>query len=369
MGRDGAWAGGVHAGAGVLPDAAIQALCDAGHVTGVADPSQVQPASLDLVLGRKAHRVRASFLPGAGVRVAEGAEALSFNAMDLRDGAVLEPGAVYLVEARERFSLPAGVSARANPKSSTGRIDVFVRILGDGSERYDDLPAGYRGPVWMEVMPLTFPVVVREGTRLAQVRFRSGDTRMDDAALRSAHSEDACVVGQEPHIGDGLLFSVDLSPEGDDVVGWRARRHAGVVDADLVGTLPAGDYWEAVSTRRGPSGRHGLVLDPGEFYILASRERIRIPRGLAAEMVPFDPGYGELRAHYAGFFDPGFGVDRESRAVLEVRSHQVPFLLEDGQVVGKLLFERMAAPPDRSYGAQMSSNYDGQRLKLSKHFR
>ncbi len=355
-------------GAGVLPDAAIGRLVSEGAVRGVRASSQVQPASLDLTLGRRAFRVRSSFLPGTGVTVERGARFLSFNEVDMSHGAVLEPGAVYLVEAGETFRLPPDVSARANPKSSTGRVDVFVRTLGDGATRYDELPCGYEGPVWLEVMPLTFPVVAREGSRLAQVRFRRGDARLDDAALLAEHALEPCVVDGRPNVGDGLLLSVDLTPGRDGVVGWRARRHAGAVDVDVVGGLAAADYWEPVSPRRGPSGRDALVLDPGEFYILASRERVRIPRHLAAEMVPFDPGYGELRAHYAGFFDPGFGVGRDSRAVLEVRSHQVPFLLEDGQVVGKLRFERMAEPPGVTYGDGMASNYDGQRLKLSKHF-
>ena len=334
-------------GAGVLPDAEIERMADAGQVAGVRDRGQVQPASVDLTLGPVAHRVRAGFLPGPGTSVRDGVDALSFGTVDLAAGAVLEPGAVYLVEARERLALPPGVSGRANPKSSTGRIDLFVRTLGDGASRYDDLPSGYRGPLWLEVAPHTFPAIVREGSRLAQVRLRTGACALD---------------------GDGIPFSVDLSPRVDGPAGWRARRHAGAVDVDAVGRLRVADFWEPVATRQGPSGRHGLVLDPGEFYILASREAIRVPPHLAAEMVPFDAGYGELRAHYAGFFDPGFGCGSDARAVLEVRSHQVPFLLEDGQAVGKLVFERMLRPPERPYGSGTASNYVGQGLKLSKHF-
>lgn len=346
--------------AGVLPDTEIECLMDAGRILGVADRGQVQPASVDLTLGPVAHRVRAGFLPGPGTRVRDGVDALTFGTLDLSAGAVLEPGAVYLVEARESLSLGSGMSGRANPKSSTGRIDLFVRALGDGASRYDDLGAGYRGPVWLEVAPHTFPVVVREGSRLAQLRLRTGQCGLDADGMREAG-----LAGVD---AAGMPFSVDLSPRGSGPAGWRARRHAGAVDVDAVGTLRVADFWEPVATRQGPSGRHGLVLDPGEFYILASRESIRVPAHLAAEMVPFDAGYGELRAHYAGFFDPGFGCGSEARAVLEVRSHQVPFMLEDGQAVGKLVFERMLGPPARPYGEGTSSNYVGQGLKLSKHF-
>ena len=352
---------------GVLPDLEIEAMVGRGEIIASLAPDQVQPASLDLALGSVAYRMRASFLPGKGGKIEDAIAALSLTRHDLSVGAVLEPGAVYLVPAKESLALPADVAGRANPKSSTGRIDVFVRTLCDGSERFDEVVAGYAGGVWIEIVPLTFPVVVRTGSRLAQMRFRRGDLALNDDALVELHRREPLVSEGEFVASDGLCFSVDLSAESDGIVGWRACRHGGVVDVDVVGGSRIEDFWEPVRARRGP-GKPGMVLEPGQFYILASRECIRVPSDHAAEMLPFDAGVGEFRAHYAGFFDPGFGMGRPSRAVLEVRSREAPFLLEHGQIVGRLVYEPMAAKPRALYGVDLGSNYDGQRLKLSKHF-
>lgn len=354
--------------AGILPDHAIEAFMADGTVAA-AHPfaaAQVQPASLDLRLGARAYRVRASFLPGPDASVADRLEALTLHEIDLTAGAVLETGCVYVAPLQEAVSLPGDVAASANPKSSTGRIDVFTRLLADRSGAFDQVPAGYAGPLFLEISPRTFPIVAREGSRLSQLRFRRGEARLTDGETRALHEDEALADG-EAEIDGGLAVSIDLEG-GDGLLGYRAKRHTGVVDVDKPGVYDARDFWEPIA----PARRAELILDPGEFYILVSREAVHVPPTHAAEMMPFDPLVGEFRVHYAGFFDPGFGhADAGgggSRAVLEVRSRDVPFILEHGQTVARLVYERMASRPRALYGGA-ASNYQGQALKLSKHFR
>jgi dCTP deaminase len=329
--------------AGILPCQSIDALIDQRAITSATpfDVDQVQPASLDLRLGARAWRVRASFLPGLGRTVAQRLADVAMHELDLTRGAVLERGCVYIAELQERLDLPRGISARANPKSSTGRVDVFVRLLSDHQPAFDDVADGYSGPAYIEIAPQTFSILVRPGTRLNQLRLKSGEP---------------------PKLGITSV-GVDLS---DGVAGFRARRHAGVIDMDHVDGHDPRDFWETLTPRRGE-----LLLDPGEFYILASKEPIEIPVLQAAEMTPIDPSVGEFRVHYAGFFDPGFGTQeanaKGSRGVLEVRSHETPFLLEDGQTVARLVYEPLTARPTRLYG-EGGSHYQRQGLKLSKHF-
>jgi dCTP deaminase len=328
---------------GILPCQAIDALIAGGAITSATpfDADQVQPASLDLRLGEKAWRVRASFLPGRHT-VRERIADVAMHELDLTKGAVLERGCVYIAELQERLKLPKGVSARANPKSSTGRVDVFVRLLTDRGNAFDDVDEGYDGSVYMEIAPQTFSVLVRTGTRLNQLRLKAG-------APERLRVES---VG------------VDLTGE---IAGFRGRRHAGVVDLDREDGHDPRDFWEPLIPRNGQ-----LLLDPGEFYILASKQAVEIPVLEAAEMTPIDPSVGEFRVHYAGFFDPGFGTDeahgKGSKGVLEVRSHETPFILEDGQTVARLVYEPLTEKPARLYG-DLGSHYQRQGLKLSKHFR
>ena len=331
---------------GVLPDAELAALFERKAIfsESVLDVDQIQPASLDLRLGDVAYRVRASFLPGEGRNVSSVLQApgIEMHKMPLGDdGAVLETGCVYLVPLQETLNLPADISGRANPKSSTGRIDVFTRVVTDSSRAFDDIQLGYTGPLWLEISPRTFPILARTGDRLAQLRLRRGGHR---------------------DIGERTV-SIDLDKPLGEPVGWRAKHHGGLIDLRGIGAHNVRDFWE-------PLYAHGgrLVLDPEEFYILASQEAVDVPASQAAEMAPIAPELGEFRAHYAGFFDPGFGLnDGGSRAVLEVRSRDVPFILEHGQPVAKLVYEPMAASPKALYGGK-TSNYQGQGLKLSKHF-
>lgn len=334
------------------------------------DDDQVQPASLDLRLGDVAYRVRSSFLPGPSHSVAERIEALKLHEIDLTRGAVLERGCVYLVPLQEGLALPPNVSASANPKSSTGRLDVFTRVIGDRARGFDQMPNGYAGPLYLEVSPRTFPVLVRTGSRLSQMRFRSGDTRLTAAEHQALHASDTLVFAGNHPVGDGIALSIDLKGDGrSGLVGFRSKRHTAVVDVDKKGALDVLDFWEPLFNR----GREELILDPDEFYILVSDEAVHVPPTHAAEMVPFDPLVGEFRVHYAGFFDPGFGHSAAggtgSRAVLEVRSREVPFLLQHGQTIGRLIYEQLAEPPERLYGSALGSNYQAQSLKLSKHFK
>ena len=333
---------------GILPVQELNTCFKKGFISSATElaKEQIQPASLDLRLGVTAYRLRASFLPGADRSVQSRLDPdLVMHEIDLREGAVLETGCVYLVPLLEGLKLPAGMTAAMNPKSSTGRIDVFTRVITDGGVAFDQAADGYEGPLFAEVSPRTFSILARTGDRLGQVRFRTG--------------------GHVPT--HDVTVSVDLNGFEDGVVGYRARRHSGLVDLSSIGTHPRERFWEPVSA---PDGR--LVLDPDEFYILASQEAVSVAMNEAAEMAPIAPEIGEFRAHYAGFFDPGFGVSEAggsgSRAVLEVRGRDVPFILEHGQPIARLVYEPMLEQPSAVYG-QVASNYQAQGLKLSKFFR
>ncbi len=341
---------------GILPDRMIAALAADGgiraHYPFASD--QVQPASLDLRLGAIAYRVRASFLPGPGTTVAERIIELKLHEFSLAGGAVLETGCVYIVPLIERLSLPADIAAATNPKSSTGRLDVFTRMIADHAPGFDQTVTGYRGRLYLEICPQTFPILVRSGSRLSQIRFRGPG------------GQAAGVAGDQPR---EAVLSVDLSGGGPyPLIGYRAKRHTGVIDVDRVGAYEVDEFWEPLLVT--PQKR--LILDPDQFYILASKEAVRVPPAFAAEMEPFNALMGEFRVHYAGFFDPGFGMTETggegSRAVLEVRSHKVPFILEDGQAIGRLIYEPLTAVPAQLYGQDIGSHYQAQALKLSKHF-
>jgi dCTP deaminase len=332
---------------GVLPDREIEALVASGAIRTDTplDEGQVQPASLDLRLAEDAYRLRASFLPGKDRTVAEMLQepGIHLHRIDLtQEGAVLETGCVYLVPLQEHLRLPPGIAARANPKSSTGRIDVFTRLVTNRSRAFDEVPTGYSGPLYLEVSPRTFPIMVRPGDRLAQIRFKK----------------------KKPEAIKEKIVSIDLEPPAGQPAGYRAKHHSGVVDLRGLGMHEVAQFWEPVYPRDGR-----IVLNPEEFYILVSRETVKVGPNEAAEMAPIAPELGEFRAHYAGFFDPGFGTNTGgSRAVLEVRSRDVPFILEHGQPVAKLVYEPMLGKPAALYGGK-GSNYQGQGLKLSKHFR
>jgi len=360
------------ASTGILPDKEIAALFKGGALAAPRplDADQIQPASLDLRLGNVAYRVRASFLPGPGSKVAAKLDRLKLHEIPLGEGAVLETGCVYIVPLMERLALPADVSASANPKSSTGRLDIFTRVMTDYGQEFDKIAAGYTGPLYLEVSPRTFPIVVRPGSRLSQIRFRRGNALLTESDLAGLHERETLVAAEKPNIsGGGIALSIDLEGDRSGLVGYRAKHHTSLIDVDRKAAYEVPDFWEPLYNR----GSKDLILDPDEFYILVSREAVHVPPAYAAEMTPFDPLVGEFRVHYAGFFDPGFGHSAAggtgSRAVLEVRSHEVPFILEHSQIVGRLVYERMAALPQTLYGADLKSNYQAQGLKLSKHFR
>ena len=354
---------------GVLASQQIATMIEKRQLSASADilSDQIQPASLDLRLGHVAYRVRASFLAGAGAKLTDRLQEFEMHRIDLSDGAVLEKGCVYVVPLMEQLDLPADIQAVANAKSSTGRLDLLTRTITDGGEEFDRVPQGYQGPLYAEICPRSFSVLVRPGMRLNQIRFRQGQAVLSDAELSALHADSPLVDGNAV-ISDGLGFSVDLRPASGTLVGYRAKPHAGLIDLDRIGGYAPGDFWEEVHS---DSGR--IILDPGAFYILVSNEAVHIPPNYAAEMAPYLAMVGEFRVHYAGFFDPGFGHGPAggsgSRGVLEVRCHEAPFVLEHGQIVGRLVYERMNEVPDQLYGAGIASNYQGQGLKLSKHFR
>ena len=333
---------------------------------------QIQPASIDLRLGPKAFRVRASFLPGANATVQDKLREFAMHEMDITTGGVLEKGGVYIVQLLEHITLKHRMSALANPKSSTGRLDIFTRVITDNGAEFDRIREGYKGPLYAEISPRTFSILVRKGSRLSQLRIRRGAPLNSDERLKELQQRFRLVDRQlsDDEIKHGVPITVDVHGNANGgIIGYKAKNHAGLIDVDKVGFYEPRDFWDPVPA----PGMSGLILDPADFYILASRESVKVPPGFAAEMIAYDTLVGEFRVHYAGFFDPGFGDPSAggegSKAVLEVRSYEVPFVIEDGQVVGRLIYERLTVPPERVYGSGLKSNYQRQGLRLSKHFK
>jgi dCTP deaminase len=365
---------------GVLPHQDLRAAVDADHVFSPRyriPAESVQPASIDLRLGDVAWPLRCSFLPDVASTVEDKVRDLAFPEVNLRDGAVLERDRPYLIPLIEQLRLPDDLRAKANPKSSTGRLDVFTRVITDRNHRFDEIPAGYEGRLYLEVVPRSFAIRVEEGLSLNQLRLVSGDPRLRDAELREVQAASPLLYrdshplrAAETSIADGLFLSVALRGDTpEQVVGYRAKRTSLPLDLSSIRTYRWTDYWDPVL----PESDGRVILEPEVFYLLLSSEGVCIPPRFAAEMMAYDPTAGELRTHYAGFFDPGFGFDPSgerhgSRAALEVRARDVPFMVEHGQPLCKLSFERMTDVPAVLYGADAGSSYQGQESMLSKHF-
>ncbi len=370
---------------GIFPSQKIRELISNGRIFSDSkiEESQIQPSSIDLRLGPFAYRVRASFLPGSNSTVSKNVESLMMTKIDLRQPAAFEKGCVYIVPLLEQLSLPAEVWAKANPKSTTGRLDIFTRLICDYGTEFERVPLGYRGKLYAEVVPRTFTVIASEGIKLNQLRFVKGDAPSTDKELKKLDDKEKLVYSSstnehraetyelaEPLIDNGLKFSINLRGNKDNtVIGYRAKKNAPAVDLHKVNFYDLEDFWDVIVAPKS----NNIILSPDDFHILISKEKVRIPPAYAAEMVAYDPSIGEFRIHYAGFFDPGFGYGsndiKGTSAVLEVRSHEVPFLVEDGQVVGRLIYERLLAPSDKVYGVGIGSSYQSQGLALSKHFK
>ena len=346
----------------------------------------IQPASIDLRLGLKAWRVPASFLPGKGNLVSDRLKNFAMHEFSLVDGAVLECGCVYIVKLLENVALTDDLTGVANPKSSTGRLDVFTRLIVDGAQEFEDVPAGYSGPLYVEISPSTFSILVRTGSRLNQLRIRRGYSVTTDKEMEILQKHVGLVRTEDDNhlpdkIKNGVPLSVDLVGE-KGLIGYKARKHTRLIDVDKPSFYKRELFWEKITTEdliyqtkitENGTSSSGLVLSPDAFYILASKEYVSVPSNYAAEMRAYDTKVGEFRAHYAGFFDPGFGLSdlgaSKTRAVLEVRSHDVPFLIEQEQTICRLVYEPMANVPNFLYGeAGGTNNYQAQGLKLSKHF-
>jgi dCTP deaminase len=362
---------------GILPSQEISNLIARGQVTASRpiEPEHIQPASLDLRLGDMAHRVRASFLPGPKSTVESKIKDLRMSRVDLTAAPIFEKDCVYIIPLLEELNLPENISGKANPKSTTGRLDIFTRLITDYGTEFDTVPPGYKGKLYAEVVSRTFTVSVRAGMRLSQLRFVQGNPRSGDSTIKGLDHEEPLVYMDEsspakPQLQRGLRVTVNLeASEPGEIIAYKAKRYAPVVELDRINHYSTEEFWE-VSRQ---NANKNLILEPGDFYILASRERVRVPPDFAAEMVPFDPADGEFRIHYAGFFDPGFGYGsseiKGTRAVLEVRAHEVPFLIEHGQLVGRLNYMHLLSRPDKIYGTNIGSSYQHQSLTLSKQFR
>ena len=371
---------------GVLSSQQIKRAIEEGIIRAdqPIEDSQIQPASIDLRCGSRVFRLVSSFLPESMPVMdrlhtpdAYGSDLVMYE-MDISNGGILERGSVYLIPLMEELSLPADVDGKANPKSTTGRLDIFARVITDNNPRFDEVPAGYRGRLFVEVLPRSFTIKIKAGQSLVQLRLRKGSAQLEDGSLKRLNARYSLLYdGSKPlstkdvRIANGLFMSVDLT--GDDsngIIGYKSKKNSHVIDLSRVGYYNAQDFWEPIY--RNP--KDTLILEPEEFYILASKERIRVPSGYAAEMVPYEVGSGELRTHYAGFFDPGFGYGAKgevlgTKAVLEVRAHDVPFMVVHGQTFCKLYFERMSTLPDKVYGPKIGSSYQYQTISLSKQFK
>jgi len=362
---------------GILPSQEISNLIARGHIAAgrAIDPDHIQPASLDLRLGDMAHRVRASFLPGPNSTVESKIKDLRMARIDLTGASVLEKDCVYIIPLVEELNLPENISGKANPKSTTGRLDIFTRLITDYGTEFDSVPHGYKGKLYAEVVSRTFTVAVRAGMRLSQLRFVQGSPRSGDSTIKGLDQEEPLVYMDETSPGKaqfqrGLRVTVNLeASEPGEIIAYKAKRYAPAIELDRINFYSTEEFWEV----RHQNANKNLILEPGDFYILASRERVRVPPDFAAEMVPFDPSDGEFRIHYAGFFDPGFGYGsseiKGTRAVLEVRAHEVPFLIEHGQLVGRLNYMHLLSRPEKIYGTNIGSSYQHQALTLSKQFR
>lgn len=389
---------------GILPVQKLKILCEAGIINGSKnypiEENQFQPNSIDLRLGEVAHRVRSSFLPEEET-VQQKVDKLHQYSFSITDGAVLEPNCVYIIPLLEELKLPSNhypsqkklfngtgnpeevrliseenLTAKANPKSTTGRLDIFTRVITDHSHRFEEIEQGYNGKLYLEVVPKSFPIKVRTGHRLNQLRIRHGHTVLSDQDILRVHGSDPLLFDEDGNplpmhslkVNNGLFMSVNLKGDKNDILGYKAKKHRDLIDLDNINHYEISEFWEPIRT----GNEDHLILEPEAFYIFASKERCRIPKNLAAEMIAYDTGSGELRTHYAGFFDSGFGgevKDKGARAVLEVRSHDVPFLIEDGQTFCSMKFEPNTEIPDFTYGTEIKSNYQGQGLKLGKHFK
>jgi dCTP deaminase len=363
---------------GILPSQEISNLIGCGNVSGTppVNPEHIQPASLDLRLGDMAHRVRASFLPGPNSTVEAKIKELRMARIDLTGAPVLEKDCVYIIPLVEELNLPENISGKANPKSTTGRLDIFTRLITDYGTEFDRVPPGYKGKLYAEVVSRTFTVALRAGMRLSQLRFVQGNPVSGDKTIRDLNQEEPLVYMDEEDIPSkarlqrGLRITVNLEgADADEIIAYKAKRYAPAIELDRINYYATEEFWEV----RHQNASKNLILEPGDFYILASRERVRVPPDFAAEMVPFDPSDGEFRIHYAGFFDPGFGYGssdiKGTRAVLEVRAHEVPFLMEHGQLVGRLNYMPLLSRPHKIYGTNIGSSYQHQALTLSKQFR
>ncbi len=363
---------------GILPSQEISALIDRGNIIAApaVNPDHIQPASLDLRLGDMAHRVRASFLPGPNSTVEAKIKELRMTRVDLTGAPVFEKDCVYIIPLVEELNLPENISGKANPKSTTGRLDIFTRLITDYGTEFDRVPPGYKGKLYAEVVSRTFTVAIRAGMRLSQLRFVQGNPRAGDRTIKGLDQEEPLVYMDEEDSPSkarterGLRITVNLEgSEPGEIIAYKAKRYAPAIELDRINYYATEEFWEV----RHQSTNKNLILEPDDFYILASRERVRVPPEYAAEMVPFDPSDGEFRIHYAGFFDPGFGYGssdiKGTRAVLEVRAHEVPFLIEHGQLVGRLNYMPLLCRPNKIYGTNIGSSYQHQALTLSKQFR
>lgn len=365
---------------GIWPSQWLRKAIESGIIDAPSfEESRIQPASLDLTLGNVAYRLRCSFLPGKNDAVADQVRTFAIGPeLDLDQGAILERNRPYLIPLQERVALPNRVRARANPKSSTGRLDLFTRVITDRSSRFDDVRKGYRGSLYLEVVPRSFAVMVQTGLSLNQLRLARGDITVSDTELRTVHRsspllyrDGVALDRRDVRAYGGLWLSLDLARREGAIAGYRAKPNSGLIDMSLEDHYDSAAYWDVVLPELG----NRVVLEPEDFYLLLSSEAVQIPPQYAAEMTAFDPSGGEVRTHYAGFFDPGFGHDAGgffsdgSRAALEIRAHDVPFAVDNLQRVCQLRFERMVEEPDVLYGAQRRSHYQGQSSTLSKHFR
>ena len=329
--------------------------------------SQIQPSSLDLTLSEECYEIEASFLsPNHNIR--DKLNNIINKKIDLNEVYIFKKNITYIVRLNEKLNLKNDIFGKCNPKSSTGRLDIFCRAILNFSDEYEKIPLNYNGEIFLEITPRSFNIALIKGDSLNQMRliYQNHDY-VDDESLHNFHNIDPIIFDEFGNtnvadISSGLKISVDLK-KINKTSAYIAKDNAPVLHYDKINSHKVADFWDTIKTKD-----DYLIIKPGKFYILKSKQKIRIPKTMAGEMKPYDTGIGDFRVHYAGFFDPGFGDPFGSYAVLEVKTNEVPFILNDGQVIAKIQYEKLNKETKVVYGSNIKSNYQNQELALSKHF-
>ncbi len=328
------------------------------------DQNQIQPASLDLSLSEECYEIKHSFLSHK-TTVRRKLKDLIIKKINLNKEFIFKKDKTYIVKLNESLNLKNNIFGHCNPKSSTGRLDIFCRTIVDFAEEYEKIPNNYQGEIFLEITSRSFDVAFKKGNCLNQLRLIMGNQYyLSDEQLKKIKTKLKITNFKKNtlKINNGVKISVDLS--NSKTIAYVAKNNTPVLKFSKIKSHKINDFWKAIKNID-----NSLLIEKNKFYILKSKEKVIIPDNLAGEMIPYDTGIGDFRAHYAGFFDPGFGMPNGTYAVLEVKTNEIPFLLEDGQTIARIKYEKLNKNSNIVYGKDIKSNYQNQGLKLSKHFK